>query len=134
MNVDPRSGLTAQQVELLRDKLLAARNETLARAGKRRPPPTPGSSEGEPAGDPADQAEGTFEQGLRGILSTTDRQRLNDIDDALARLDRGRYGVDEVTSEPIGFDRLSAAPWARFTQDHQEQIEAAAPARRPPSL
>jgi len=134
MNVDPRSGLTGQQVELLRNKLLAARGEVLDRARRRRPPSTLGSIDSEAAGDPIDQAEGSFEQGLQGSLSTSDQQRLKEIDEALARIDGGHYGMDEVLGEPIGFDRLWAAPWARFTQDHQEQIEAAGPSRRPPSL
>jgi RNA polymerase-binding transcription factor DksA len=134
MNVDPRSGLTEQQVELSRMRLLQARNDILARGAKRRPTSTPGASDAEPAGDAADQAEGTFEQGLRGTLSTTDRERLHDIDDALTRIDHGHYGVDEVTGEAIGFPRLSAAPWARFTQDHQEQLEGADRRGRPPSL
>jgi DnaK suppressor protein len=134
MNVDPRSGLTEQQVELSRKRLLAARSEILARGAKRRPSSTPGASDAEPAGDAADQAEGTFEQGLRGTLSTTDRERLHDIEEALTRIDEGHYGVDEVTGEAIGFDRLSAAPWVRFTQDHQEQLEEAGRSGRPPSL
>jgi DnaK suppressor protein len=130
--IDSRSGLTEKQVELLRGKLLSARDAVLARAAGRRP--AQAALEGEAPGDPADQAELTFEQGLRGTLSTSDQVKLREIDDALARLERGSYGADEETGEPIGFDRLSAAPWARFTQEHQEQLEAASPAGRPPSL
>jgi DnaK suppressor protein len=131
MKIQAGSGLTEQQVELLRHKLLAARDAIVARAERWRPPP--GAPDGEAPGDPADQAEATFEQGLRGTLSTADQARLREITDALLRLDRGVYGIDEDSGEPIGFERLSAAPWARFTQDHQEQLEAARPGR-PPSL
>jgi DnaK suppressor protein len=121
VKVDSRSGLTGQQVELLRAKLLAARDELVSRIGRRRPPPM--SSEGEALGDAADQAEASYEQELLGTLSSFDRHRLHEINDALARMDRDLYGVDEVTGEPLGFERLFVQPWARYTQSHQDQLD-----------
>jgi DnaK suppressor protein len=135
VNIHPEAGLTQQQVEQLRYKLLAGQHEILARAAKRRPPATTdGETEGEPTGDPIDQAEATFEQGLIGSLSTADSKTLHEIDDALARIGRGTYGICEATGDPIGFDRLDVEPWARFTQAYQERLERSRPGSKPPSL
>jgi len=135
VKVNPRSGLTEDQLASLRDSLMKAKREIVERARARRP-----TSEGDPlergapVGDAADQAELTFEQSLAAELVETDRQRLQDIDDALARMEQGSYGICEGTGEPIGFDRLSAQPWARYTGSYQEQLEAAAGHRHGPTL
>ncbi|HEV7523901.1 MAG TPA: hypothetical protein VGP92_02990 [Acidimicrobiia bacterium] len=42
---------------------------------------------------------------------------LAEIEAALQRLDEGRYGVDEVTGDPIDPDRLEALPTARTNID-----------------
>ena len=38
---------------------------------------------------------------------------IAEIDRALQRLETGRYGVSEVSGEPIPYERLSLIPWAR---------------------
>ena len=40
---------------------------------------------------------------------------------ALARVDDGTYGIDEVTGEPIDPDRLDAFPTARTNIDAEAQ-------------
>jgi DnaK suppressor protein len=133
MNIDPRSGLTGQQVDDLRRKLLIAREQIRARARTVRQAETV-PADREVPGDAADQAEISFEQALASEFAEADRERLRDINDALARIDAGRYGLCEATGEPIGLDRLQAQPWARYTSAHQEQLEAASRAGPPPSL
>lgn len=44
--------------------------------------------------------------------------RSHDIDDALAKIDAGTYGVDESSGEEIPFDRLQANPAARTALPH----------------
>lgn len=46
------------------------------------------------------------------IVSTLESQ-LQEVDDALARIDAGTYGHDTETGEPIPVDRLEANPAAR---------------------
>ena len=41
------------------------------------------------------------------------RANLEEIDAALARVDDGSYGIDEVTGEPIAAERLEVFPTAR---------------------
>lgn len=64
-----------------------------------------------------DQAAATFDRELDQGLEEGAQQTLQDIDDALRKIDEGSYGVCEVCGEPIGADRLSAIPWARLCID-----------------
>jgi DnaK suppressor protein len=41
-------------------------------------------------------------------------QTIAEIDRAFQRLESGRYGVSEVSGEPIPYARLSLIPWARI--------------------
>jgi DnaK suppressor protein len=120
MNVDPRSGLTERDVALLRGELLEARLELLARTGD----PADLAVEGEPRGDAADQAELTIEQNWAASRAEDRRNRLREVEDALARIEEGTYGLDEETGEPIGLDRLLREPWARRTAAGQELQES----------
>jgi RNA polymerase-binding transcription factor DksA len=59
-------------------------------------------------------AESTRQQ-LAAAFATRDTATLHEIDAALRRLYQqpGRFGLDEVTGEPIPFARLDVLPWAR---------------------
>jgi DnaK suppressor protein len=48
---------------------------------------------------------------------------LNEIDEALRRIDEGRYGYCEETDEPIGVKRLEAAPQTRYCLSSQAEKE-----------
>jgi RNA polymerase-binding transcription factor DksA len=50
---------------------------------------------------------------------------------AIRRIERGTYGVCEVTGEPIEEARLKAIPWARFSLRGQQEVEAGGSGRRP---
>ena len=45
------------------------------------------------------------------------RRMLSSVEDALARMDNGTYGVSAHTGEPIPFERLHVLPWAQTTVD-----------------
>jgi DnaK suppressor protein len=109
------SGLDAVQLERLRDKLLRARTDTLARLRDQEAVAL--ATEREP--EPMDAAELAREQGDAALLVELSLSRLREIDDALMRMDAGRYGVSERSGTPIGFDRLDAVPWARTTADEE---------------
>jgi sigma-B regulation protein RsbU (phosphoserine phosphatase) len=46
------------------------------------------------------------------------RNLIHEVDEALARMDTGTYGLCEVCHEPIETERLIADPLARFCLDH----------------
>jgi len=58
-----------------------------------------------------------FERARVGALLEQARVHLDDIDDALRRIDDGRYGACEICRRPIGSERLAARPVARTCID-----------------
>lgn len=48
---------------------------------------------------------------------------LREVDRTLAKFDRKEYGLCEGTEEPIGYPRLKARPWARYSIDYAEEKE-----------
>jgi DnaK suppressor protein len=45
------------------------------------------------------------------------RHTVTEIDLALRRVKLGRYGVSELSGDPIGYERLLLIPWARNGAD-----------------
>jgi RNA polymerase-binding transcription factor DksA len=66
---------------------------------------------------PADQGSETFEREKDLAILERLETDLAEIEAALARIDEGTYGVDEVTGEPIDPERLAAYPYARTNVD-----------------
>ena len=66
-----------------------------------------------------DMASVTFDRELDEGLGDGAQQTLVQIDQALARLDDGTYGVCERCGEPIPEERLRARPWASLCIDDQ---------------
>jgi len=57
------------------------------------------------------------------ILTDRDRDKLQAIDDALARIDDGSYGVCESCESDIAEGRLEALPFARYCINCQRAAE-----------
>ncbi|MFO1507514.1 MAG: RNA polymerase-binding protein DksA [Lysobacterales bacterium] len=74
-------------------------------------------------GDDAERATRETENSLE--LRTRDRYRklIAKIDNALKRIEEGRYGYCEETDEEIGLERLEARPIATLSLDAQERRE-----------
>jgi DnaK suppressor protein len=53
-----------------------------------------------------------FERQHIAALLSQARSQLNQVDEAIARLDADRYGVCERCGQPIGAERLAARPTA----------------------
>ena len=66
---------------------------------------------------------------LRAELSQEESE-LSEIEAALQRLENGKYGLCEVTGNPISAARLRALPWSRLSKAAAEQKELAAGRRR----
>jgi RNA polymerase-binding transcription factor DksA len=62
----------------------------------------------------ADSGQVTAERGEVDALVGTLRDTLSDVDDALAKIDAGTYGICERCGKPIGDARLEAMPAARL--------------------
>jgi RNA polymerase-binding protein DksA len=61
----------------------------------------------------ADLGSDTFEQELSLSLLENEDQQLQEVSNALARLEAGSYGRCEECGKTIALARLSAMPWAR---------------------
>jgi len=48
---------------------------------------------------------------------------LREVERALKKFDNKEYGLCEGTMEPIGYARLKARPWARYSVTHKEELE-----------
>jgi DnaK suppressor protein len=115
-----KSGLTAQQIATLKKRLEDERQRILTR-GESHVADAVGL-DGRFA-EEMDEASRDQEAGLLLQLADNDRELVDQIDAALARIDDGSYGISEDSGEPIGFPRLQAQPWARYSAADQEQLE-----------
>ena len=101
--------------------LLAKRQELLT--GTLRTLLTAGGAEGH-AGDPTDRATEEVQTALQVHLSQSDSHLLRAIEDALARIKHGTFGMCETCNRPIAEARLKAVPWTRLCRDCKEHRAA----------
>jgi RNA polymerase-binding transcription factor DksA len=71
----------------------------------------------------ADSGTDNFDRDFALSLLSSDQDAIYEIDEALKRIQRGTYGVCELTGKPIPKARLEAIPWTRFTVEAQGQLE-----------
>lgn len=75
-------------------------------------------------GDEADQTMRIIAEGEYLTQQERLRERLAEIEAALARIETGKFGVCEETEEPIEHDRLLAIPWTRLSIEGAEMRES----------
>jgi DnaK suppressor protein len=118
--VDPVSGLTPTEREDLRSKLVA-RREAIHEAARVH---LDAVHAGERTlGDDMDQATLNHETGVVLRIADKEQKLLTEVDAALAKFDKGTYGVCEGTGDPIGYARLAVRPWARHGIAYKELLE-----------
>lgn len=71
----------------------------------------------------ADSGTDNFDRDFALSLLSSDQDAVYEIEEALKRIERGSYGVCELTGKPIPKARLEAIPWTRFTVEAQAQLE-----------
>ena len=77
-------------------------------------------------GDMIDQANADAEAELQIRLHRTDGRLARAIEEALARMKQGTYGVCEVCKQPISKARLEAVPWTHLCRECEERERSAA--------
>jgi DnaK suppressor protein len=121
-----QAGLRSSELEGYRDTLLAKRrelvgdmshmeSEALQRGG--------GSNLSNLPIHMADMGTDNYEQEFTLGLMEKDRKLPREINDALAKIQNGTFGLCEATHKPIGKPRLEAQPWARFSIEHARKLE-----------
>ena len=71
----------------------------------------------------ADSGTDNFDRDFALSLLSSDQDAVYEIEEALKRIEKGTYGVCELTGKPIPRARLDAIPWTRFTVEAQAQLE-----------
>lgn len=64
-----------------------------------------------------------FDRDFALSLLSSDQDAIYEIEEALRRIEKGTYGVCELTAKVIPKARLEAIPWTRFTVEAQAQLE-----------
>ena len=72
-------------------------------------------------GDLIDQANADAEAELQIRLHQTDGRLLRAIEEAVARIGEGKYGVCGVCKQSISKVRLEAVPWTRLCRECKER-------------
>jgi DnaK suppressor protein len=75
--------------------------------------------------DTADVSELDLEQSTTLDLASRESKLIEEIDEALRRIDEGTYGQCVRCGKPIDEERLKAMPTARYDAECQAAIEAA---------
>ena len=105
--------LSASTLSALRASLEQQRSDLQARLNEM------GLSGGELSFDQnfADSSQVTAERGEVEALAGSLRESLNDVEAALAKLDKGTFGTCEGCGQPIAPARLEAKPAARLCME-----------------
>jgi DnaK suppressor protein len=103
----------------MRKQLQAKRKEVMEGVSRAREMGSVETESGAP--DIADRATSAFQREFSFSLSENEGKMLRMIEEALARLDNGRFGMCVHCEQPIERQRLEAVPWARHCIACQEQ-------------
>ena len=113
--------MNARDIHRYKRLLLAKLDElSAARAGAEALVPGAGGWQG----DLIDQANADAEAELQIELRQTDGRLLRAIEEALARIRRGAFGVCEACKQPISKARLEAVPWTHLCRGCKEREHA----------
>ena len=112
--------LSASELELLRQRLHEERAAVQSRVNERLALAAPLESRHP---DEMDEAQSNQDLALLFRLADKEQKLLAEIDAALQRFEDGTYGLCEGTGDPIGFGRLKARPWARYSVAYKEALE-----------
>ena len=112
-----KSGLTKRELQRYQQLLLEKRAEIIGDVQSMESDVRNKNADGNLSHVPmhmADIGSDNFEQEFTLGLMESERQLLREIDEALARIDQGIYGVCLQRGVPIGKSRLDAKPWAKY--------------------
>jgi RNA polymerase-binding transcription factor DksA len=80
-----------------------------------------------------DMAEAGSDQSLGDmsmVSAAVTKATLQEVLDAIRRIELGTYGICEITGRPIEPERLRAIPWTRYSYSGQAELEKGGYGRR----
>jgi len=117
MRTEPRMSEERRQ-KMLREMLTRLRDETYGRVSEARRDQRDSVNQ---QGDEMDVARLSTDAETKANLIERAEERLRNIDQALARLERGNYGTCAECGESIPIERLMAVPFAIYCVDCQQK-------------
>jgi RNA polymerase-binding protein DksA len=121
-----QAGMNTRELEHFRELLLAKRRElvgdmsSMEREALRS---TQGSNLSNLPLHMADMGTDNYEQEFTLGLVEKERGLLREINQALAKIQDGTFGLCEGTGKPISKARLEAQPWAKYSIEHARMME-----------
>jgi len=113
--------VNARDLDRYKRLLLAKLDESSAPRGEANAP-VPGAGGGH--GDLIDQANSDAEAELQVRVHQSDAHLLRAIEEALARIRQGTFGVCQACKQLISRARLEAVPWTRLCRECKERQSA----------
>jgi DnaK suppressor protein len=121
-----QAGLTSRELDHFRDLLLAKRRELVGDMSSMEREALRSASGTNLSNLPlhmADMGTDNYEQEFTLGIVEKDRGLVREINQALAKIQNGTYGICEGTAKPIAKPRLEAQPWAKFSIEHARAME-----------
>ncbi len=112
-------GLTSSQVEFFRKKLEGLQEDLMQTVGKKREEALPDSE----VGDEGDVAAQSVQRDLVFELTDNEKRLLDEVEAALRRIEKSKYGICESCSDKIKIIRLKFMPYARYCIKCQARFE-----------
>ena len=105
----------------IKEMLLRTREDLVREIARRSKATTEGTMPD--IGDILDSVSEERTRELDMILTDREKKKLNQIDDAIDRIDEGTYGMCEECGVKIPKGRLKVMPFAKYCVECQEKIE-----------
>ena len=117
------SGLTEVQLASLKKTLIEKRDSLTKEIKELESTLTVEDNDDKDSPDEVDRS--SFEEEMQRTQLVLDgkNQILFEVQEALERMDEGTYGLCEETEEAIGFKRLAATPWTRWSLEAHTELE-----------
>jgi DnaK suppressor protein len=116
------ASLNKDLIEKCKSKLINAKTELLNRVRESRADLH--NADDNKGGDEGDQTLRALAESEFLSMHERLRKQLMEIESALARIEKGLYGICEETDETIEADRLLAIPWTRLSIEGAEIRES----------
>jgi len=118
--IKPRKVYKAAEIRAFKESLLALRERVSGEYSTLK-----GDNMAANQRDPSlfDQGTDAFDREMELNMMGSEQEVIFEIDAALRRIEKGTYGICELTEEVIPKARLSALPYVRYTVQAQSELE-----------
>lgn len=117
--------LNKEELKSFKEQLLQLKkeNETKIEANQEESPNESVEELADYDNHPGDMGTEQFEQERDAGFDLMRQERLDDINDALEKIENGTYGLSEKSGKPIPTERLEVQPTARNLVEEEEEEE-----------